>query len=677
MERKCYTSALYSLLILLSLAGCKKEESVQFSQLNYSASESDKYVEVLVERLGDVSNALTVDYSTTALSALAGSDFEPATGTISWLPNDSSPKAVRLDLLADLEAEPVESFEVSLSQPSYGKVGANQTATIDIEDSPCSNELNGTITEDTTLSEYCYHVTSALYVANQATLAIQPGVTLIFDSTTALNVKTDGALTGLGEPDDRIVLTGAVKERGYWAGLQFTYSDNNINRLDNVTIEYAGSAGSNGNSNLIMFGTVGLPQRLKASNLILRESSGYGFEFSNGATLDDFSNIISTGNTLGAGKITSNNAQKLDSFSRFSGNDIDLIYLSNYIVKEPQTWNKVDVPYFALQTINVEEELLISAGNTIIFAEDRYLNVKEPGALVAKGTPSEPIVFTGEEAVPGFWGGIQFTFSNNPKNEIKHAVVEYGGSGINNGDANIVMFGTDGLPQSLKISDTILRYSAGFGFEFNNGSNVLEFDNLTIHNNDLGPGFIPGNLLHVLDPDSDYSGNSVDLVVVKSDIVDVSQTWPDLNVDYQMLGGQSIENADLTIEGGSIFYFEEDRKIEVRNEASLNIEGTADNPVILTGNEAIPGYWQGIQFTFTNSINNAISHTTIEYAGGPGGNGEGAIVLFGNSPESRLEMTNSTVSHSAEYGVWGYTGSVFIESGNTYFDNALGDVFIQ
>jgi len=154
-----------------------------------------------------------------------------------WEANDLSARTIRLNLLADIDEEGVEELQITLSGPTSGTVGTNKATIVSISDSACDNELGGSINESISLNEYCYYVTSSLSVNTGAELTIEPGVTLLFDESTILNIQHDGALIAAGLEDDGIVLTGVNKTPGSWAGLQFTWSDNTANLLDYTTIE--------------------------------------------------------------------------------------------------------------------------------------------------------------------------------------------------------------------------------------------------------------------------------------------------------------------------------------------------------------------------------------------------------------------------------------------------------
>ena len=70
-------------------------------------------------------STVTVDYSTTALTATAGADFTPASGTLSFAPGVST-QPLAVAVLADTTAEGVETFRVDLASPSGAAIAYGQ-----------------------------------------------------------------------------------------------------------------------------------------------------------------------------------------------------------------------------------------------------------------------------------------------------------------------------------------------------------------------------------------------------------------------------------------------------------------------------------------------------------------------------------------------------------------------
>lgn len=113
--------------------GSQSAGTVQIAQASYDAMEGT-IINVLVNRSGGASGALTVRYATADDTAWAGSDYAAASGTLSWPDGWSGNRTVSIAITDDDAAEGLESFTLTLSNVSGGAMGANSSATIDIID---------------------------------------------------------------------------------------------------------------------------------------------------------------------------------------------------------------------------------------------------------------------------------------------------------------------------------------------------------------------------------------------------------------------------------------------------------------------------------------------------------------------------------------------------------------
>ena len=105
---------------------------VSFSVTEYSVDENGGYVQVAVSREGgnvDVS----VDYSTSDGTAIAGSDYITVSGTLEFT-GDQSNETFRVYISEDTEVEGDETINLTLSNQQGGVILGNSSAVITIED---------------------------------------------------------------------------------------------------------------------------------------------------------------------------------------------------------------------------------------------------------------------------------------------------------------------------------------------------------------------------------------------------------------------------------------------------------------------------------------------------------------------------------------------------------------
>jgi Calx-beta domain-containing protein/uncharacterized protein DUF4214 len=104
-----------------------------FSQPDYSVNEDLGALTLTVTRTGETSSAGSVDYATADGSATQKADFEYTAGTLSFAPGETS-KTFQVLINEDDYIEGNETFNVSLSNPGGGLLGAQSTSAVTILD---------------------------------------------------------------------------------------------------------------------------------------------------------------------------------------------------------------------------------------------------------------------------------------------------------------------------------------------------------------------------------------------------------------------------------------------------------------------------------------------------------------------------------------------------------------
>jgi CSLREA domain-containing protein len=126
--------------------------TISFSAVTYNTTESSGFVTTTVNRSGDLSRVVTVDYASSADNGLPCStangvatpkcDFTAVLGTFTFAVGESS-KTLTIQLSQDSFVEGPESFTVALSNPTNAAaLGAPSTATINIADDVTEPSIN-------------------------------------------------------------------------------------------------------------------------------------------------------------------------------------------------------------------------------------------------------------------------------------------------------------------------------------------------------------------------------------------------------------------------------------------------------------------------------------------------------------------------------------------------------
>jgi hypothetical protein len=148
-------------------------------------------------------------------------------------------------------------------------------------------------------------------------------------------------------------------------------------------------------------------------------------------------------------------------------------------------------------------------------------------------------------------------------------------------------------------------------------TNFTAFENNTITGNTNGAMMAGAHVIGDLDDVSDYSGNTKDIIEIPGGDLTEAATWKGVNVPYFVSDNLKVtgDGADLVVEPGATFQFDERVGLEVVSDATLNAVGTADNPITFEGSEDSAGWWRGIRYANTTSSSNELTHVVVDGGG--------------------------------------------------------------
>lgn len=113
--------------------------SLQLSASSYTVSQSAGLLTVIVNRTGGSNGAASVSYSTTSGTAVAGTDFTAAGGTLNWVDGDAASKSFSVAISNAAPFSGSKTFSIALSTPSAGATISNPgSATVTISGSSSS-----------------------------------------------------------------------------------------------------------------------------------------------------------------------------------------------------------------------------------------------------------------------------------------------------------------------------------------------------------------------------------------------------------------------------------------------------------------------------------------------------------------------------------------------------------
>jgi CSLREA domain-containing protein len=129
--------------------GAGAADTVQFTSSSYTTDEA-MAARVVVSRTLGTAGAASVAYATSDLTAQAGVDYAPASGTLHFAPGETT-KTVDITIIDDTLRENKESFRLTLSNPTGGiALGTKSTSEVQIDDNdpfPLVSVTDSTVVE--------------------------------------------------------------------------------------------------------------------------------------------------------------------------------------------------------------------------------------------------------------------------------------------------------------------------------------------------------------------------------------------------------------------------------------------------------------------------------------------------------------------------------------------------
>jgi hypothetical protein len=114
--------------------------ALQFSAASYTVAQGAGTVTLTVDRVGGTAGAVAVSYASSNGTAVAGTDYSAASGTLSWADGDAAAKTFAVPISATTPFSGTKNFTVALANATGGAtLGSPNSATVSITGSGVSN----------------------------------------------------------------------------------------------------------------------------------------------------------------------------------------------------------------------------------------------------------------------------------------------------------------------------------------------------------------------------------------------------------------------------------------------------------------------------------------------------------------------------------------------------------
>lgn len=404
-----------------------------------------------------------------------------------------------------LDVGPVLDVNPTIDAPAID-VPAVEAQPVDATPVATCTELpkfsGGAVTTDRTLSKACspYTIATDINVNGNATLTIEPGVTLRFASDTVLSIgySTAAKIAAIGTAAAPIVFTSsnATPGAGDWVGVQLWGNTTNGTKLSYVTFDYCGA-----NGDACFIGAGVKPNRVTVdhvtfanvgagSNAIWQKDLDSSFAISNCT----FSDIPSTPTQQYAISVYAQSFAGIDSTNTFNGNA--MVELMGGTISTATSWKNIGTVVAVTDDLDIggtaTPALTIAAGSTFKFAANHgiALGYSNPGSLVLAGTATAKITLTSLAGTPGAgdWNGIILWSNSSAK--IQYSTILYAGSTTASTSYGAVSVVSNS--DSVDIQNSTISFSGEYGIGIPCGSTatVVNIGNDLTNNTNgpVGPG---------------------------------------------------------------------------------------------------------------------------------------------------------------------------------------------
>ncbi len=481
-----------------------------------------------------------------------------------------------------------------------------------------------------------YHVGSMIYVADNDTLTIEPGVTMKFNSQSGMTVN--GSIVAIGQPGNEITFTSAssTPSAGNWTSI-YLYKIDAECLFDYCNFSYGGqdvySNPSHERCLLAMYSNSGNNNHAYVTNSDFSHSAGMGIKArSNARIIVDnctLSDIVSYGiysdnsysyyvisntsfDTIGDYplQVYFKNAVRMFNLS-FSNLTNNFINLKGSDVTSG-TLSYFGLPYQVEGAVRIVDGEVLAIEPLVTYLADNMLNVE--GLLIADGSPTEPIVFSSISGNPDGWYGIDFSHSDTGS-IMDYCTIENGGRnsyGTYFDEQAVLYFYNSG--QTTITNSTVgpssrygIKLSGATDFTLNN-VNITGCQQSCIHSSNPTPDFsldtvtFSSNISYLgeIYPRHLYmmnnistSNNTENSFKVNSGNI-TTGTVQNFGIDYFLSGTTTVSDGHtMTVDPGTTFYGD---NTSIIVQGALNAVGTVTDSIIFRAKDNYAGQWFGLIF---------------------------------------------------------------------------------
>lgn len=545
---------------------------------------------------------------------------------------------------------------------------------------------SGRITADETWIEGVHFITGDVIV-DGATLTIEPGAIVNFNSGTSLYVgysssRSGATLIANGTADKMITFTSsaATKSAGDWRYIWFDDGASKISSMQHCIVEYGGGFSD-------QYGAIHITESaVSILNSTVKLSESHGISLATEGYFESFSNNQVEQNALSAISLHANYAHTIGEGNTLMS-DMGIIVKGGDLEMAEVTWLKQSTAYVIEGNLYVGSssgtsltlapgvEIRMGLGVAIYFGRSNTF-----GTLNAVGTAEDRIRITSSASEgsksAGDWDYLYFDPGAGTSSKLAYCDIEYGG-GYSSSYGMIFLNGS-----GISLTNSSISNSETEGITFKDDAMFTECSDNVFEDNTTFPIKIYGNYAHTIGSGNFFNtGPGILLAGDKIEQADV--TWLKHDVPY-IIGGDmelgSNSGSKLTIEPGATVNFTNGTWLRVGASTGafgvLVADGEPGN--MITFSSAAPagfesvGDWDGIWFYEGTGNSSILDNCIISYGGGY--TSSSGNLTIQNKSEGIPVISNSQISGSAAWGIFVKSGSNPTQTDNSFENNVLGDI---
>ncbi len=563
---------------------------------------------------------------------------------------------------------------------------------------PQTTHMASVIKDETWTRAASPHIVQGrLFVSYGATLTIEAGATVLFDSAAGLTFGSveSGTVRALGTPEAPVTLRSldSTSTPDHWFG--FSFRSNTASELHYVDMSGCGIYYDSLPTGCLVLGSplhANENPTLLIDHVTVHDARGGAVVVSNDAHFAAGSTTLTVFHMHGyAATMRAREAARFPLGGAFTANDSNEVRLTQDTLRDSVTWSP-GVPWTVMNQVLIEGPkapvLTISAGDTILLKGSIVVGYHAPGGLRI-GTESGPIAML--RAADTSWGGIEFLW-NTITSSITNAVLDNCGRVENawppygTGACISVIGDYDGvLPDPAPVLRHVTMNALGVGLGLGSGGRLgAGSADLTVigvsgpsHSFGFGPPIsITGRSSPSSIPPGNYTGTILDQISLTSIEVVRDDTFPNFGLPYVatfagISVGDSTNHPTLTLLPGTIITFASGSHLLVGRDApgAVRAIGTVAQPITLKGQADRPDAWSGITIGTHADSSTMFEYTIVEQATDPW-----FIGAFQFYKDIGAVIRHSTISNTAGCAIIIISQPAW---STDFTDPALGNTFTQ